>query len=72
MNDPTYSTEEISANPVWQLAFSLSEIENDNAPLGWSRYIFTAECLLNIYEIKKKETLSYGGETQASAAEEKE
>ena len=54
MNDPTYDREAIEANPVWQLAFSLSEISNDGAPLGWSRYIYVAECLLANYEIKRK------------------
>lgn len=56
MNDPTYNREEIDANPEWQLAFSLSEIQNDNAPIGWSQYIGTARCLLDYYEIKRKET----------------
>lgn len=55
MADPTYVRAEIDANPAWQLAFSLSEIQNDNAPLGWGRYILVAECLLAIYEIKRKE-----------------
>lgn len=54
MNDPTYSTDAINANPVWQLAFSLSEIQNDAAPLGWSKYIWVAECLLANYEVKRK------------------
>jgi hypothetical protein len=53
-NDPTYNKELIDANPVWQLAFSLSEIRNDFAPIGWSKFIFTAECLLSVYDIKKK------------------
>jgi hypothetical protein len=52
--DPTYVREEIDANPEWQLAFSLSEIENDNAPIGWSKYIGTAKCLLANYDIKRK------------------
>ena len=54
MSDPTYNMDEINADPVWQLAFSLSEIDNDNAPLGWSKYIFAAECLLANYEMRKK------------------
>lgn len=37
MNDPTYERDKINANPVWELAFSLSEIENDNAPIGWGQ-----------------------------------
>lgn len=58
MQDPTYDQEEINANPAWQLAFSLSEIENDNAPIGWSKHISTAQCLLDNYEIKRKNTTS--------------
>lgn len=54
MNDPTYDTTEIEANLVWAVAFSLSEIENDNAPLGWSKYIGTAESLLSNWEMKRK------------------
>lgn len=53
--DPTYEREKIAANPEWELAFSLSEIENDRAPIGWSRYIGAARCLLAIYDIKRKE-----------------
>lgn len=52
--DPTYNKEEIAANPEWQLAFDLSEIENDGAPLGWSRYIWKAKCLLALYEMTRK------------------
>lgn len=55
MNDPTYVRELIDANPVWELAFTISEIENDNAPLGWGRYIYRAELLLAHYDIKRKE-----------------
>jgi hypothetical protein len=55
MKDPTYNTAEINANPIWQLAFSLSEIENDNAPIGWSKYIGTAKCLLDNYDITRKQ-----------------
>lgn len=54
MSDPTYDNEIIQSNPIWQLAFSLSEIMNDNAPSGWSKYIFCAECLLSNYEIRRK------------------
>lgn len=53
-NDPSYETEKINADPVWELAFTLSEIMNDNAPIGWGRYIFVAKCLLDTYEIKRK------------------
>lgn len=52
--DPTYDQKAIQAKPAWQLAFSLSEIMNDNAPVGWGKYIFAAECLLDHYDIKPK------------------
>lgn len=54
MSDPTYDKAAINGNPVWQLAFSLSEIQNDNAPIGWSKYIPVAECLLENYTITRK------------------
>jgi len=56
VSDPTYHKDEIAAKPEWELAFSISEIVNDSAPLGWSKYIFEAECLLSNYEIKRKAT----------------
>jgi hypothetical protein len=52
--DPTYRQEEINSNPVWELAFVLSEIMNDNAPVGWSNYIGPAGYLLSNYEMKRK------------------
>jgi hypothetical protein len=45
MSDPTYVKAEIDANPIWRTAFWLSEIHNDGAPIGWSRYIPIAESL---------------------------
>lgn len=54
MSDPTYDREQIDANPEWELAFVLSEIMNDGAPMGWGRYISVAKCLLASYEIKRK------------------
>jgi len=53
--DPTYNKEIIHARQDYQLAFVLSEIMNDNAPIGWSKYIWIAECLLAHFEIKEKE-----------------
>ena len=50
----TYNMEEINKNPVDELAFTLSEIMNDNAPIGWTRYRGHAQCLLDNYEIKRK------------------
>lgn len=52
--DPTYDRKVIDANPEWDLAFTLSEIDNDNAPFGWASYIPVAKSLLNIYTIKRK------------------
>lgn len=37
--DPTYVRAEIEDNPIWRRAFQLSELENDNAPIGWGAYI---------------------------------
>lgn len=54
MADPTYVRAEIDANPEWELAFTLSEIMNDNAPIGWWKYVSPARCLLAAYEIKRK------------------
>jgi hypothetical protein len=53
--DPTYVQEDIKANPVWELAYTLSEIDNDNSPIGWGKYISMAGCLLDNYDIKRKE-----------------
>lgn len=54
MTDPTYDREQIDANPTWKLAFVLSEIQNDNAPLGWGKYIWIAKCLLACFTITEK------------------
>ncbi len=53
--DPTYVKEDIKANPVWHLAWVLSEIQNDRAPIGWGRYISTAKSLLSTFDIKVKD-----------------
>jgi hypothetical protein len=45
-DDPTYIKASINANPEWKLAFWLSEIDNDNAPLGWSKYIMMAKLII--------------------------
>ena len=54
MNDPTYKQAEIRANPEWDLAFVLSEIQNDAAPIGWSRYVLAAKCLLGAFDVRRK------------------
>jgi len=43
MNDPTYDRTVINQNPIWKAAFIISECVNDNAPLGWGRYIYACE-----------------------------
>ncbi len=43
MNDPTYNRKEIDKHLIWKMAFIMSECLNDNAPLGWSKYIYVAE-----------------------------
>ena len=55
MTDPTYIKAEIEKNPVWELAFFLSEVKNDNAPIGWSKYIGLANSILYHYTVKRKE-----------------
>lgn len=54
MDDPTYVKTEIDKNPEWELAFSLSEMQNDNAPIGWSKYIPLAGMILANWEVKRK------------------
>jgi len=49
--DPTYVKAEIEANPVWALAWRLSEVDNDNAPIGWWRYITIARWLLETFTL---------------------
>lgn len=46
MSDPTYNKTEINGREEWSLAFKISEHLNDNAPLGWSRYIPVAVAIL--------------------------
>jgi hypothetical protein len=54
MNDPSYVRAEIDANPAWRLAFWLSEVDNDNAPIGWSRYIALAQSLLAKFTMQER------------------
>jgi hypothetical protein len=42
-SDPTYDLITINKNPVWRVAFVISECLNDTAPLGWGSYIWVAE-----------------------------
>jgi len=43
MQDPTYDREVISKNGIWNIAFTISEMVNDMAPIGWSKYVPIAE-----------------------------
>ena len=54
LNDPTYVKSEIEANPIWALAWRLSEVDNDNAPIGWSRYVNLAHWLLSTFDLQEK------------------
>jgi len=54
IGDPTYTKEWIDSNPVWKLAFELSEYDNDNAPIGWGQYINLARLLLIKYELLER------------------
>lgn len=54
MKDPTYVRSQIDANPEWKLAFRLSEVDNDNAPIGWYRYAILARWLLQTFTIEEK------------------
>lgn len=53
--DPTYDIEQIKANPEWHVAWVLSEIENDRAPIGWGKYLPTARCLLAAFDMTPKD-----------------
>jgi len=48
IKDPTYIRTQIDANPVWRVAWIISEHNNDNAPIGWSSYIPVAEELVRV------------------------
>lgn len=53
--DPTYVAAEIEANPVWKLAHRLSEVDNDNAPIGWGQYLTLAHWLLATFTMEEHE-----------------
>lgn len=44
--DPTYDKEQIRCNGEWGIAFIISEMVNNNAPIGWSKYIPLAKEML--------------------------
>ena len=53
-SDPTYVKEEINADPVWKLAFWMSEIDNDSAPIGWGDYRVLASAVLRRFDLTEK------------------
>jgi hypothetical protein len=53
--DPTYVKTEIEANPEWKLAHWMSEIDNDNAPIGWGRYIPLARAILAKFDLTERD-----------------
>jgi len=54
MNDPTYDKDRIDADPVWELAFAMSEMDNDSAPIGWGKYVNLATLIMHNYDVKRK------------------
>ena len=38
-------------DPTDRLAHLLSELHNDNAPIGWERYRFTAKALIDRFNL---------------------
>lgn len=56
MIDPTYDTNEIKKNEAWHVAWVLAQIKDDDAPIGWAKWIPTAECLLATFKITPKKT----------------
>lgn len=47
MSDPTYNRDIIRSNGVWEIAYIISQMLDDNAPIGWSKYIPLAEEVVN-------------------------
>lgn len=67
MIDPTMNHDEINAVPEWKLAFELSEVDNDLAPIGWSNYITLANHLIKKYYLEEKK-ISYQMSGEKSVA----
>lgn len=49
-----FERDKIAENPTLQLAWDISQIVDDDAPLKWYKHVFTAKCLLSGYEMKRK------------------
>ena len=60
MEDPTYELPRIKRDPRWHLAYILSEHLNDNAPIGWSKYLPLADELHREFFIKPKHEVCEG------------
>ena len=58
MNDPTYVMALIDVNPDWKLAFWLSEIDNDAAPIGWFRYYSLARARRATFTMEERSTVA--------------
>lgn len=58
MPDPTYDRAEIDSDPVWKAAFIMSECFNDDAPIGWSKYIPVAHFVIALSSMKDGERKS--------------
>jgi hypothetical protein len=56
MMDPTYNKELIESTLLWHIAFILSEMSNDDAPIGWSKYIPTAKVILENFDVRPKKS----------------
>lgn len=54
MMDATYDRKEIDSDPISKRAFQISEKENDNAPIGWSKYIPRAKIEIENLEVENK------------------
>jgi hypothetical protein len=51
---PVYAAAEKGKNPVEDLAWLMSELHNDNAPIGWRGYIPLAAALMERFEMKER------------------
>jgi hypothetical protein len=51
VEDFTYDKDVIETKREWALAFRLSEVHNDNAPIGWTHYIGLATWLFKNFNM---------------------
>ena len=50
MSDPTYDRKAINRKTTWKIAYLISEMTNDDAPVGWGRFIPVAEVIVAMIE----------------------